>query len=407
MSLSLQKKVSKPPRALSTAAAPPAAACPAVRHILHGPRPQTKLTVGAPGDAFEREADQVADQVMRMPEPAVQRMCSHCRKEMEGEGVVRRKCSKCEEEEMHAKEEPGRTPSVPEGFESRFAALQGGGRPLPASERAFFEPRFGRDFSNVRLHSGPAAGELARSVHARAFTLGNSIVLGAGETGRELLAHELTHVVQQGSPDRVQRQTDNSAQLREQLCFGVTGPGPTRCEFTPSQNRKVVFSLFAARGVAGRALQNLGGHDPHLQRLAARIFNVASPDMNALIGTTQRIVAALNLPVRCGTCHDPTCNPAAPGGTGSTTQAAAYVPDDLGSIVICPFFFSLSVMQMRRTILHEAGHAAGIDARPDYQHPTNCPENSSDCIDPCAGISDRLHNVDVWTRFLECAAAAR
>ena len=179
-----------------------------VRHILHSPRPQAKLTVGAPNDAFEREADQVADQVMRMPEPGVQRMCSHCRKEMEGEGVVRRKCSKCEEEEMRAKEEPGRTPSVPEGFESRFAALQGGGRPLPASERAFFEPRFGRDFSNVRLHSGPAAGELARSVHARAFTLGDSIVLGPGEGGRQLLAHELTHVVQQGggaAPESVQR----------------------------------------------------------------------------------------------------------------------------------------------------------------------------------------------------------
>ncbi len=158
----------------------------AVRQILHGPRFQPKLTVGAPNDAFEREADQVAGQVMRMEattEPAVQRMCSEC------------------EEEMQAKEEPGETPSVPAGFEQRFSALQGNGRPLPASERDFFEPRFGRDFSNVQLHSGPAAGELARSVHARAFTLGNSIVLGAGEggeSGRELLAHELTHVVQQG-----------------------------------------------------------------------------------------------------------------------------------------------------------------------------------------------------------------
>jgi hypothetical protein len=178
-----------------------------VHHILRAPRPQAKLTVGAPDDAFEREADQVADRVMRMPEPGVQRMCAHCRKEMEGEGVVRRLCADCEEE-MRAKEEPGRTPEVPRGFASRFAALQGGGRPLPASERAFFEPRFGRDFSNVRLHSGPAAGELARSVHARAFTLGSSIVLGAGETGRQLLAHELTHVVQQGggaTSARVQR----------------------------------------------------------------------------------------------------------------------------------------------------------------------------------------------------------
>ncbi len=161
----------------------------AVHQILHAPRPQAKLTVGAPDDAFEREADQVADQVMRMPEPGVQRMCSECEKE----------------EKIQAKEEPGRTPSVPDGFEPCFAAIQGGGQPLPASERAFFEPRFGRDFANVRLHSGTAAGELARSVQARAFTLGDTVVFGAGEhapgtsAGRRLMAHELTHVVQQGS----------------------------------------------------------------------------------------------------------------------------------------------------------------------------------------------------------------
>lgn len=163
---------------------------PEVQQILHAPRPQAKLTVGAPDDAFEKEADQVADQVMRMPEPGVQRMCSECE----------------EEQKIQAKEEPGETPSVPAGFEPRFAALQGSGQPLPASERAFFEPRFGRDFSNVRLHSGPAANELASSVHARAFTLGDAIVLGAGGYERGLLAHELTHVVQQGgSTSRVQR----------------------------------------------------------------------------------------------------------------------------------------------------------------------------------------------------------
>ncbi len=171
-----------------------------IRNILHAPRPQAKLTVGAPDDAFEREADQVADQVMRMPEPGVQRMCSECEEER-----VQRMCAECEEEMVQAKEEPGETPSVPDGFEPRFAAIQGDGQPLPASERAFFEPRFGRDFSNVRLHSGTAAGELARSVQARAFTLGDTVVFGAGEhapgtsAGRRLMAHELTHVVQQGS----------------------------------------------------------------------------------------------------------------------------------------------------------------------------------------------------------------
>src|SRR6187402_3782362 len=107
------------PASTRAPAAGPTPARPEVRQILHAPRPQAKLTVGAPDDAFEKEADQVADQVMRMSEPGVQRMCSEC-----------------EEEKLQAKAEPGRMPSVPDGFEPRFAALQGSGRPLPASERA-------------------------------------------------------------------------------------------------------------------------------------------------------------------------------------------------------------------------------------------------------------------------------
>jgi hypothetical protein len=158
-----------------------------VRQTLQAPQPQTKLAVSSPGDASEREADRVADQVMRMPEAGVQRMCTEC-----------------EEETVRAKAEDGMTPSLPSSFEGRFAALPAGGQPLPAAERAFFEPRFGRDFGSVRLHAGPAAGDLARSVHARAFTLGDSIVLGSNQyapgtgEGRRLMAHELTHVVQQG-----------------------------------------------------------------------------------------------------------------------------------------------------------------------------------------------------------------
>src|SRR5215212_6035683 len=87
------------------AAAPNPSAAPQVRQILHAPRPQAKLTVGAPDDAFEKEADQVASQVMRMPEPGVQRMCAECEEEEESQGTVQRMCSDCEEE-LQAKEEP-------------------------------------------------------------------------------------------------------------------------------------------------------------------------------------------------------------------------------------------------------------------------------------------------------------
>lgn len=176
-------------------------AAPAVRQVLYSPRPQAKLTVGPPGDAYEREADQVADAVMRMPEPEgrVQRVCAECEDEMQ------RQPNPDEEEEkkLQTKEMPGRIPEVTPDLETRISALRGSGQPLPSSERAFFEPRFGQDFGDVRVHSGPEAADLAQRVQARAFTLGSSVVLGKGEdrpgteAGRRLLAHELTHVVQQ------------------------------------------------------------------------------------------------------------------------------------------------------------------------------------------------------------------
>jgi hypothetical protein len=105
---------------------------------------------------------------------------------------------------LQAKSTSGRISGVNPSLESRFHSLKGGDRPLSANDRAFFEPRFGRDFNQVRLHTDSQAAEAARAVNARAFTIGQDIVFGAGQyasrtaSGQKLLAHELTHVVQQG-----------------------------------------------------------------------------------------------------------------------------------------------------------------------------------------------------------------
>jgi len=162
-------------------------------------RVQASLTVGAPGDKYEREADQVADAVMRMPEP--------------GAPVLQRACAACEEEEL----QPSRLGSAPAGgivvggdVAGEVASARQGGSPLSTADRDFFEPRLGHSLSAVRLHSGGAAAQAARSVSARAFTVGSDIVMGAGQPGagtaegRRLLAHELTHVVQQGHAPMVE-----------------------------------------------------------------------------------------------------------------------------------------------------------------------------------------------------------
>lgn len=94
---------------------------------------------------------------------------------------------------------------VPATLKADISSLRGAGMPLPQETRDFFEPRFGQDFRQVRVHTGAAAAETASSINARAYTIGQDIVFGpqhydpTSHAGRLLLAHELTHVVQQGS----------------------------------------------------------------------------------------------------------------------------------------------------------------------------------------------------------------
>ena len=109
----------------------------------------------------------------------------------------------------------GQCPDVPLSTESAIRSLPGKGQLLSRSERSFFEPRFGVDFSGVRLHSGTQAGELANALHAKAFTVGSDIVIGTDQyfpgtsEGRKLIGHELTHVVQQGGTDAARLHKNN------------------------------------------------------------------------------------------------------------------------------------------------------------------------------------------------------
>ncbi|HEX7312765.1 MAG TPA: DUF4157 domain-containing protein [Pyrinomonadaceae bacterium] len=178
--------------------------------MLAGARPplQPKLTVSAPGDAYEQEADSISEQVMLMREPQLQRACA-CGGE----------CAGCKTEESGEEEPRVQTKRVGSGDPGHAEAppvvnevLRSPGQPLDASTRAFMEPRFGHDFSRVRVRTDAKAAESARAVNALAYTSMNNIVFGAGQyapgtsEGRRLLAHELTHVIQQGGDGtRIQR----------------------------------------------------------------------------------------------------------------------------------------------------------------------------------------------------------
>lgn len=180
---------------------------------------QAKLKVGPAGDRYEREADRVADQVMRMTEapnpvqrqeeeeeiqtkplaasitPLVQRFISFITLPLQRQG---------QEEEIQTKLTPaGGSFETGSSFESRLSTTRGGGNPLPDTVRRKMERGFGADFSGVRVHTGSQAADLNRAVGAQAFTLGRDIYMGEGRyepgttKGRRLLAHELVHTIQQ------------------------------------------------------------------------------------------------------------------------------------------------------------------------------------------------------------------
>jgi hypothetical protein len=172
-------------------------------------RLQAKLAIGAVDDPLEREADNAAAHVMRMPGSAPATTSAPPR--------ISRKCDACEEEKLQKK--PDGTMSTGDAPASVEATLRAPGEPMDAESRSFFEPRFNADFSNVRIHDDAQAQDSAAAVGARAYAVNNHIVLGPnrpapGTTAhQELLAHELTHVVQQSAaPRAVRRDLGDKAQ---------------------------------------------------------------------------------------------------------------------------------------------------------------------------------------------------
>jgi hypothetical protein len=176
----------------------------AVQQLLRAGGIQAKLAISQPGDSDEQEADRVAQQVMSMPAPssAVIDMSSVQRQPLEKDEVQTKPLTGTITPLAQCAPSNSLGWNAPRAeFEARLSAS--GGSPLPAATRAFMESRFGANFSQVRVHTDGRAAESANSIGAKAFTYGRDVVFGAGEyapesgEGKKLLAHELTHVVQQ------------------------------------------------------------------------------------------------------------------------------------------------------------------------------------------------------------------
>ncbi|PSL44325.1 uncharacterized protein DUF4157 [Chitinophaga niastensis] len=174
---------------------------------------QAKLTVNTPGDTYEQEADSVADKVMRMPEiaaPAIQRKCATCEEE-EKDKHLQLKPLAADITSMVQRKEGGEGQAAGESVAAALQHSKGSSEALPDRTRSWMENRFGTTFGHVRIHTDANAVQLSRDVSAQAFTHGHDIYFNEGKfapdttEGKHLLAHELTHVVQQRGTEQIQR----------------------------------------------------------------------------------------------------------------------------------------------------------------------------------------------------------
>ena len=204
------------------------------------PAIQTKLKVNQPGDQYEQEADHIADQVVSMPAPSasvpvkgsanarIQRACA-C-------GGA---CDKCKDDEHHhLQRKPASSANAAPATAPPTVSdvLSSPGQPLDSATRAFMEPRFGYDFSGVRIHAGDKAAASAQALRASAYTVGRHIVFGNREfssedpDARQLVAHELTHVIQQqgafASPAMVMRAPEDKDPKPKQPAPPTPPPPP-------------------------------------------------------------------------------------------------------------------------------------------------------------------------------------
>jgi hypothetical protein len=220
---------------------------------------QPSLAISQADDPYEREADRVADQVMRMPATPsdghtlsitpvtahqAQRKCAECEEE-EKEGSLQRKAS-------GGADAPATAPPIV------HETLSSAGQPLDATTRAYFEPRFSSDFSRVRVHTDSRAVESTHAVDALAYTVGKDVVI-RGESAspgsparRRLLAHELTHVIQQGGAAR--------SPAVSLATIGSTQPGIPRLYRTPDDETKESESGCEIEGSLSLSFQtSIGG----------------------------------------------------------------------------------------------------------------------------------------------------
>ncbi|AUD04877.1 eCIS core domain-containing protein [Spirosoma pollinicola] len=310
---------------------------------------QPKLVVGASNDAYEQEADAMASRVMTMNDPA---SISSPSLASVSPATIQRKCAHCEEEEkkIQRKESSNTETTASADVSYQLTSGRSGGSPLPNQTRGFMENALSADFSNVRLHTDAKAVQLSRQLNAHAFTYGNDVYFNNGQyapdsrAGKQLLAHELTHVVQQNAG--IQRKRIQ----REPTATVDNVPGA--CSF--DQHHQIEPAVRQATTWLRATIRRLDtfigspAREPGVQAALERHFHSSTAEtagrVRRIFGRIDsEILSRPDLQVECHTTTDTSCN-----------AAGAYVTGNL--FVFCPAFFNGSANWQAISVIHEMAH---------------------------------------------------
>jgi hypothetical protein len=331
-----------------------------VRSSLSAPRfpgiIQPKLVVGDVNDPLEREADRVADHVMRLPAGALSIA--------PGPPQLSRKCAVCEEEAQEPtpmqRKTAGGSGMVAEVPASVHNVLRTPGTPLDTADRAFLEPRFNRDFGKVRVHADEPAARSAAAVGAAAYTVGPHIAFAAGryapatDSGRQLLAHELAHVIQQQhAVDPPLRRQPESAPAAPP----AAAPAPAACKtrYAKATSFQDLINLVRAAETA----------------LSAAGITTPKDQIHAIRGIYYGTLWSLDYSVE----KSPTRNEGFQRFTRPSQDPAKSVPPDIRTALDCGLFDALRDSQdlvdpSGRQV--DFGHLIiGLDARADPAFASN------------------------------------
>jgi hypothetical protein len=349
---------------------------------------QKKLSVGSANDTYEAEADAMANKVMRMQEPKQQNV-SH------SGSLVQRKCAHCEQEEKIQKKslaenitplvQRSSTESVgesqaPSHVENQINSSRGGGNSMDHDTKNFMESRFGTDFSAVRIHTGSQAVQMSRELNAQAFTVGNDVYFNEGkyspntDSGKHLLAHELTHTVQQGNG--IHKKPDI------QLYGGCT----------TTQNTTIDADHILARSMLSRAISEVGSYNG---TVPSKVFNALNTHFHGATSNSFATWLNLNLRTLWGLTWMAGYQCETVGGSSWACTGSDYATTfwcvPLVDIRLCPSYFPRTSNERASTLIHEWVHKYGCNFDLGYEWETTYPSN---------GTITQLLNADSFAKFI-------